>query len=304
MSAAGWRSEGSLPRDRPELGYGDARVFGPETLSDPARVRRQRAEGSIGLGVESVGGRTLLRRRAEAGSARVRLPRGPGPGLEAVLINTAGGLAGGDRMAYDIEAGEGADLVVATAAAEKVYKAEREASSVEVTLRLGASSRLAWLPQETILFERARLVRRLDVEMAADARLLLAEATVFGRVAHDEEVTQGLFDDRWRIRRGGRLVYADRFRLSGAVAARLADPAVAAGARAMATLLYIASDTAARVEEARALMQGAACECGAGAWDGCLAVRFLAADVQTLRSDLAGVIAGLGGRPLPRVWHL
>jgi urease accessory protein len=304
MFAAGWRSEGGPARERPEFGYADARAFEPPELSAPETIRRQRAEGRISLGVERIGGHTVLRRRAESGSARVRLPRVAGPGLEAVLINTAGGLAEGDRLAFEFDVGEGADLVVTTATAEKVYKSGGDAGTVDVALRLGPGARLAWLPQETILFDRARLTRRLEVDMAADARLLLAEATVFGRAAHDEQVSQGLFDDRWRIRRGGRHAYADRFRLSGTIAARLDHPAVAAGARAVATLLYIAPDAAARVDDARALIEDAACECGAGAWNGCLAVRFLAPDIQTLRRDLAKVIAGIGGRPLPRVWHL
>jgi urease accessory protein len=297
MSAAAWRSETAC--ERPELGYADAPL-----APDWTEPRRQRAEGRIGLAVEQLGGRTILRRKAEAGSARVRLPRVPGPGLEAVLINTAGGLAEGDRMTIAVEAGPGADLLVTTAAAEKVYKSEGDTTALDVTLRLGASARLDWLPQETIMFDRARLARRLDVEMASDASLLLFEATVFGRVAHEERVETGFFEDRWRIRRDGTLVYADTFRLSGALATRLGRPTVAAGARAIATLLYIAPDAATRVDEARALLDGARSECGAGAWNGCLALRFLASDIETLRRDAARAIAGLGGRALPRVWNL
>jgi urease accessory protein len=297
MSAVAWRSETAC--ERPELGY--AELTSPPDRTGP---RRERAEGRIGLAVEQLGGRTILRRKGEAGSARVRLPRVPGPGLEAVLINTAGGLAAGDRMTIAVEAGAGADLVVTTAAAEKVYKSEGDTTALDVTLRLGPSTRLDWLPQETILFDRARLARRLDVEMAPDASLLLFEATVFGRAAHDERIETGFFEDRWRIRGGGTLVYADTLRLSGALATRLERPTVAGGARAVATLLYIAPDAPTRVDEARALLEGARSECGAGAWNGCLALRFLAPDIETLRRDAARAIAGLAGRPLPRVWNL
>jgi urease accessory protein len=234
----------------------------------------------------------------------VRLPRVPGPGLEAVLINTAGGLAEGDRMTTAIEAGPGADLVVTTSAAEKVYKSEGVTTALDVTLQLGPGARLDWLPQETILFDRARLTRRLDVDMAADASLLLFEATVFGRVAHEERVETGFFEDRWRIRRGGKLVYADTLRLSGAIAARLERPTVAAGARAIGTLLYIAPDAAQRVDEARVLLEGAGSECGTGTWNGCLGLRLLASDIETMRRDAARAIAGLAGHPLPRVWNL
>jgi urease accessory protein len=254
--------------------------------------------------VEQLGGRTILRRKAEAGSARVRLPRVPGPGLEAVLINTAGGLAEGDRMTTGIETGPGADLVLTTPAAEKVYKSEGDTTSVDVALRLGSGARLDWLPQETILFDRARLARRLSVEMAPDATLLLFEATVFGRAAHAEQVEEGFFEDRWRIRRDGRLIFAEALRLSGDIHNRLSLPTVANGARAIAMLLYIAPDAMARVDQAREFLEGAAGECGAGAWNGILGLRFLAPDIETLRRDAARVLTGLAARPLPRVWHL
>ena len=243
-------------------------------------------------------------RKAEGGSARVRLPRAAGPALEAVLINTAGGLAEGDHVATTIEVGPGADLAVTTPAAEKIYRSQGATVTLDVELRLAAGARLDWMPQETILYNHARLRRRLDVEMASDASLLLFEATMFGRTAHGERVEDGAFEDRWRVRRDGVLVYADTFRLSGAIADRLQRPTVAKGALALATILHVAPNAADRVDEARALLAGAVSECGAGAWNGCLAIRFIAPDIETLRRDAGRVMTGLGGRPLPRVWHL
>ena len=244
----------------------------------------------------------MPRRIGESGSARIRLPREPN--ATAVLINTAGGLAAGDRFAVRCEVGAGADLTVTSAAAEKVYRTDGETTRVEVALEVGPGARLDWLPQETLLFDRARLARRLAIDVAGDARLLAFEATVFGRAAHDERVVEGFYEDRWRVRRDGRLVYADTLRLQGAIADHLARPTVAAGARALATLVYVAPDAAARVGDARALLEGAGSDCAAGAWSGLLAVRFLAPDIETLRRDAARVITGLGGRALPRVWHL
>jgi urease accessory protein len=265
---------------------------------------RQRADARIALGVARFGGATGVARLSERGSARLRLPRGKGLPLEAVTINTGGGIAAGDRFATDIEVGAGADLVVTTAAAEKIYRSDGDTAMVATTLRLGPAARLDWLPQETILYDRARLARRLDVDMAGDATLLVFEATVFGRTAYDEVVASGLYEDRWRIRRAGTLAYADTIRLAGPIAAQMGRPSVANGARAMATLLYVAPDAAARIDEARALLEGARCEAGAGAWNGLLVVRWLAHDIETLRHEAARVMTGFGGRPLPRVWHL
>jgi urease accessory protein len=292
-----WQAAPLLLRERPESGAAPVGAVAAEP-------QRQRAQSRVALTVEAAGGRTILRRKAEAGSARVRLPRVPGRALEAVLINTAGGLAEGDRVETAIIAGDATDLVLTTPAAEKVYRSDGATTRIDVTLQLGAGARLDWLPQETILYDRARLARRFDVAMADGATLLAFEATMFGRTAHGERVESGAFEDRWRIRRGGRLVYADTLRLAGNIADRLARPTVAGGACAIATLLYLAPDAEVRVDEARALLEGAASECGAGAYSGCLAIRFLAPDIETLRRDAARVMTEFGGRPLPRVWHL
>lgn len=251
-----------------------------------------------------MGSASLVRGVAESGSARVRFPTVRDGVPEAVLINTAGGIVGGDAFETRLALAAGAELVATTAAAEKAYRSDGAASRLLTAATLGAGARLHWLPQELILFDRARLERRLELDMAADATALLFEATVFGRAARGERVEEGLFEERWRVRRGGRLVYADTFRLEGRVAGHLDRPAVAGGHRALATLLYVAPDAEARLEEARDALAGGSPECGASAWSGCLLVRWLAADVAALRRDAARFMRLFRGRPLPRVWHL
>src|SRR6202158_2544007 len=117
----------------------------------------------------------------EEGSLRVRCPGPPSPELEAVIVNTAGGVAGGDQFVLDVSVAPGAHLVITTAAAEKVYRSLDPDATIDVNLKVGAGGSLAWLPQETILFDRARLARAVDVDLAEDARLVLAETIVFGR---------------------------------------------------------------------------------------------------------------------------
>lgn len=251
-----------------------------------------------------MGAASGIRRLAEAGSARARLPAVRDGIPEAVLINTAGGIAGGDVFETQVEVAGEARLVVTTAAAEKVYRSGGELSEIRTRLVLGPGARLDWLPQETILFDRSRLRRRLDVTLDETATALLFEATVFGRAAHDEILREGAYEDHWRVARAGRLVYADSFRLEGRIAETLARPAVAAGRRALASLLYAAPDAESRLEEARAHLDGAGCECGASAWGGLLLVRWLAPEIAMLRRDVARFMNAFRGRPLPRVWHL
>jgi urease accessory protein len=271
----------------------------PATASAEGIFAANRAEGRIALAVTASDGATRRSRVAEQGSLRVRFPGPAARALEAVLVNTAGGMAGGDRFAIDVVAGASAQLVVGTAAAEKIYRTSRDATDVSVNLELNASATLRWLPQETILFDRARLNRRIDVEMEVGASLLLAEAVVFGRAAMGESVEQGELVDRWRIRVGGRLIFAESVRLTGTIAQKLAEPAAAAGGCAIATVLVLPGDDR-RVEAVRA--QTFSGEVGISAWNGIAVARLCARDGAVLRHDLARLLAALDSGPLPKLW--
>ena len=249
----------------------------------PVASQRQRALGRVALAVARRGPATRVLRVAEAGSLRVRMPR-TGAGLEAVLVNTAGGVACGDHFAVDLDAGRDAQVALTTPAAEKVYRSDGPTAEIAVRLTLAPGAGVAWLPQETILFDRARLRRRLEADVAGDARLLLCEAAVFGRRAHGEEVREGFFEDRWRVRRDGRVVYADTLRFEGPIAGLLDRPALGGGARAIATVLHVARDAEKRCDEVRAMLADARCECGVSAWNGILAARFLSREPHALRA--------------------
>ena len=271
----------------------------PATASAEDIFAANRAEGRVALAVAAEAGVTRRRRVAEQGSLRVRCPGPAGRELEAVLVNTAGGMAGGDRFAIEIAAEVGARLVVGTAAAEKIYRSTGDATDVSVKLDIAAGATLRWLPQETILFDRARLERRIDVDMDEGATLLLAEAVVFGRSAMGETVEQGALADRWRIRVGGRLVFAESVRLSGAMARKLAEPASAAGGCAIATVLVVPGSEA-QVAAVRA--QTFSGEVGISAWNAIAVARLVARDGAVLRRDLAAVLAALDRGPLPKLW--
>jgi urease accessory protein len=260
-----------------------------------------RAVGRLDLAVKRHAGFTRRAHVFEDGPLRVRVPGAPGREAEAVIVNTAGGIAGGDRLDIAITAGAGAALVVTSAAAEKVYRALGPAAEIGVRLNVEAGASLAWIPQETILFDRARLARSIDVTLATDARLLLAEAVVFGRTEMGEAVRAGAFTDRWRVGRDGRLIYAESIALEGAIAERLAAPAVAGGRVAAATVLVVPGDDA-TVAAVRASGQDCMAEIGVSAWNGIALARLCAPDGAALRHDLALVLRTLRGAPLPRLW--
>jgi urease accessory protein len=270
-----------------------------------APIRLPRMEGSVRLGLaRGADGRTALSVLRQSGAGRVRFPRPAGDAaLEAVLLNTAGGLTGGDRMSVEVALGAGCSASITSAAAEKIYRALDGEASIRVGLTVGEGASLAWLAQPTILFDRARLDRRTEVAIAGSATFLAVETLIFGRAAMGEEVRLGACRDACRVRRDGRLVFADTFLVDGEVKRVLDRAATLDGARAVAMLLWAAPDAPARLDEVRALLQDTACAAGASAWSGLLMVRILARDGAGLQALLAPVITRLIGRPLPRVWQ-
>jgi len=260
-----------------------------------------RAVGSIALTVRKSAGITQRSLTREDGSLRVRFPGARAMELEAVIVNTAGGMAGGDRFTLDMTVEPKARLVVTTAAAEKVYRTIEPAATIDVRLAVGAGGSLCWLPQETILFDRSRLRRSIEIDLAEDARLMLAEAIVFGRTGMGETVDSVFLFDRWRLRRNGRLIHAEALRLDGGVAAKLGQSAVAKGGVAVATVLVVPGDDAI-AEKVRALGDGFRGEGGVSAWNGFAIVRLCAADGAALRHDLVAVLTALRSTSLPRLW--
>ncbi len=259
-----------------------------------------RARGAVRFDVSVQDGVTRRGSLHESGSLRVRFPSPEDEGLSAVFVNTAGGIAGGDRLDVEIAAGEGARLTLTTAAAEKVYRAPTRAARINIGLKVASGAHLSWLPQETILFDGAKVSRCIDIEMDEAASLLLCEIVVFGRSAMGERMQRGEFVDRWRLSRGGRLVFAETVRLSGDVAAKLAHPAIAGGGAAIGTALIVPGDAvlAERIREDSGSFRG---EVGISAWNGFAMARFCAQDAAALRADIMTVL-GRGGAALPRLW--
>ena len=261
-----------------------------------------RAVGRIALTVAAAAGVSRRARVHEAGALRVRFPNTVSREiLDAVIVNTAGGMAGGDRFGIDISVGAGAGLTVTTAAAEKIYRSHGPDTALDIKLDVAAGATLAWLPQETILFDRVRLTRTIDVTLAPGASLLVAEAVVFGRAAMGETVRDGCLFDRWRVRLDGRLIFAETLRLDDAIAQRLAQRAVAARGVGIATMLKFPGDETG-VAAVRAIGETCVGEVGISAWNGLTLARLVANDGSSLRRDLAAVVTALGERHLPRLW--
>ncbi|HEV7317046.1 MAG TPA: urease accessory protein UreD [Ensifer sp.] len=277
-------------------------------MNTAAIIAPQRAWGKGRLVAKAARGQSRIAELYQEGCAKIRLPKTFDTSMEAVLINSSGGLTGGDRLIWEVAAGAGTDVTVTTQACEKIYKASADTVEVTTRIEVAAGARVDWLPQETILFDRASLSRSLEVDLAADATFLAVEAVLLGRKAMGEAVSAGLFRDRWRIRAQGQLLHADNVCLEGDVANLAARPAVLGGAAAFATLIYVGADCEVQLPRLLSLLDG---EGGVGVShlqvrgrDKLLA-RFAAPDGFALRKILVPVISHLRmQKTVPKVWVL
>jgi urease accessory protein len=259
-------------------------------MTATAQLLEQRSVGHVHVRMER-DGIAILR---EAGSAKCRCPRGT---TEAILINTSGGLAGGDAVHIQGEVGTAAKLTLTSQAAERVYRTLGPPADVHVSLSAEKDSTLLWLPQESIFFEGSALTRTLDVDVGEGATFLALEPMVFGRTEMGERVAQVSVFDRWNIRRNGQLIHAEAFKLGpnwptsqGSFGDNLAT----------ATLLFVSPRAELLLEKVREVLSP---NDGASVWNGKLVARLLARDGFHLRKTLIQVLAAcVGKEQLPKCW--
>ncbi|MEO3414870.1 urease accessory protein UreD [Roseovarius sp. CAU 1744] len=285
------------PTQRPD-------ITAPSTIcrADATAVQ-PRARGSVAVSAKLLGADSAIDGLRQAGSLKCLFPRVQGNGLQAVLINTAGGVTGDDVFSLDAAAGPGTRLTLTTQAAERAYRAQPGQSGlIETRLFADKDAQINWLPQETILFDGAALSRSLVLDLAPGARALYCEPLVFGRRAMGETLRSAAFRDRVEIRRTGTPLYRDGIDLAGDVAAHLARRHIADGAAAMATLVLVAPEAEARLDAVRALLPDTG---GASLLrPDMLVARLLATDGYALRLTLVPILSLLLQESLPRCWMI
>lgn len=256
-------------------------------------------------------GRTRLCRLYQRTPLRVLFPHWqPGDVLSAVVVNTSGGLVGGDQMDLCLAVGPRAEVLITTQAAEKLYRSTGADCRVTVDIGVGENGWLEWLPQETIIFEGARIRRRTTLNVASSARVLAGEVLVFGRSARGEKLTRGLIHDEWLVCVDGRLVWADSLHLAGDLAAKLASPAGFRDSKAAATFIYVAQDARHWLQPARELIDGGGLLTGVSCIGSLLIARWLGGDAAAVRRcygifwrSFRGMVGHLPPR-LPTIWNV
>jgi urease accessory protein len=268
--------------------------------------RMQRARGDGRVVTKTIDGRTRLATLYQDGCAKIRLPHTHNNALEAVLINTAGGLTGGDEMAWSGSIAAGGKAVLTTQACERIYRSLGGPARVRTNLTVGDGAHLDWLPQETILFATSQLDRRIDIDLGTGATLTAVEAVLLGRDAMGELALDAALRDNWRIRRNGRLVHAEANRLDG-LASERNGLSLLDGKRAFATIVHVGTDHDAiqqRLAELRQISSGHP-GIAASAQGERLVIRALAQSGLALRRLIVPILSHLSGAgTLPRMWHL
>jgi urease accessory protein len=275
----------------------------------PTDKDMQRSEGRVELVLGGSERGTRVVDLAERSPIRIMFPGPRGaPVEEAVLVNTAGGIAGGDRLGYSVTALENASIAVTSQAAERVYRALSEPATIDTRLKLHEAAQIAWLPQETIVYNGARLQRNTQIEVSAAADVLALEWLVFGRAAHGEEVLEGHIIDGWQVRLDGRLIWADRFRATGDIFPRLRSRALLADFKAIGTLVRFGPDAEAMVQFMRALAPALPCHCVTTIVSGLAITRLAAAEAAELKAGLREILSNFhqirpqGPFRVPKMW--
>jgi len=277
--------------------------------NQPSDRDLQRADGCGRLVLSGSENGTRIEDVFERSPTRIMFPRtGSRPVEEAVIINTGGGVAGGDQLECSVNALPGASIAVTSQAAEKVYRALHDPARVATRLKAGESARLAWLPQETIVFNGARIHRTTEIELFSGAEFLALEWLVLGRAAHGEIMARGSITDSWRVKKEGRLIWADSFRISDEIFAYLNRKALLSTFNSLATLVYFGPDLVRRLELLRQILSSLECDCAATLVSGLIVARFAtkqSSDLKlALRSFLQQFGPELGSGPfqVPKMW--
>lgn len=245
---------------------------------------------------------------------RALFPHCPNMGLPVTAITTTcGGLTGGDRLSLAVRIGAEAGAMAVGQAAEKFYRSTGADTRIDIELDLGRNAWLEWLPQETILFDGARLRRRTHLNLGPGSGALAGEILAFGRQARGEELTHGLVHDGWHLTRDGKPAWSDIFHAAeDDLVTALDHPAALAGARASAMLIHVGRDLAALLARVREKLRGLNTGLRAAATivNDVLLVRWLGADAAEIRPSFAALWMDLRaqarGLPmnLPTFWHV
>jgi len=200
-------------------------IAGLDAEADLKRVSSEPVSGweaALELGFVVKNAKTVLAHRKYYGPLTVQRPFYPEGGVcHVYVLHPPGGIVAGDRLSISASAATESQALITTPAAGKFYRSGGAQASLSVSLNVASNATLEWLPQETIIYEGARLVSNMNIELEAEAGFIGWEVLALGRPASGEGFNSGEATLNWRISRAGQLFYRERLRLDAiAFAAR------------------------------------------------------------------------------------
>ena len=263
-----------------------------------------KASGRLDLDLRRAGDASYVAQDHQSGCLKARsLRRGPDGDLSIAVINTAGGLTGGDELTQVVRWHKGSKACLTTPTAEKVYRSGGGNARVTTHLHVNEGANAEWLPQETILFDGGRLDRTLEIHLEDTASLVACDGVVFGRLARGEHLAAGLYAETLKVWRNGRLVLFDRTEIDGPIYQWLDGASTGRGHRASGMVLIASADPGPLLPRIREALEQDRGLSGASLVRGLVHVRMLAPDDSELRHMMTCVLdVARSGRALPRNW--
>jgi urease accessory protein len=193
-----------------------ASVSSPSPYSTPAQSAKG-WHGRLDLDFVYQQGKTLVHRSQAQAPLKFQRPFYPeGDGVcHGVMLHTAGGIVGGDRLSLQISLGEESHAFLTTAAATKLYRSTGATSVQATRIALGSGACLEWFPQEVIVFNGGRYHQHTHVELAEGAVWMGWELARLGRSARRESFQKGEWRSHTEIWRNGVPLWIDRQFVTG-----------------------------------------------------------------------------------------
>jgi urease accessory protein len=259
------------------------------------------------LGYQWVDGRSVPVLRRHNGPLRVQkhfYPEGPEV-CQHILLHPPGGIAGGDILDIQIDAGPHTSVQLTSPGAAKWYRSNL-LSYQNIRLYIAPGATLEWLPQEAIFFAGCHANLDTTIELAADAKLIAWDIVALGRPASDESFNMGCVRQRLRLRCNGRLLWSERAQLIGG--SQLLKSPVGLASYPVAGILLASGEIS---DELLMICRNLPIEGRGGLTQlpGLIVARFLGMDTEAARNWFIALWQvlrpALIGRPVhfPRIWN-
>ncbi len=268
--------------------------------------------GRLALELDKTEHGTRLTRSSHEGPLRIqRVLKPEGPECPHIyLLHPPGGVVGGDCLETRVQLGAGAQVLLTTPAAQKLYRSQGARAEISNLLQVGHGARLEWLPSEMLAFSAAQVLATTRVLLAPNAAFLGWDIACYGMPARGETFDAGRVVSRFEIFRGETPLSIESFDLGRG---ELLDGAFALRGQPVVANLYavpaegkITAELVDRVREA--LGEPAQGLCSATSLQDLLVVRALGPNVEGVRASLVRAWQVL--RPVivareaiaPRIW--